>query len=175
MSAYANRTDCGSAKRAEMLCIMAAKKRPMSPDERARKKRFARNMRLAREAVGLLQNEAAKLLDVDPTTVNRWETRGQDPRAKWGDIERLYRTTRGAIEQYEPPANGASREPPYPAWREFLKWLDESVVRDQVSPWMLESMRALSFPEQPPTAEFYRHVLQAYLFMRPHETKGVRR
>ncbi len=146
---------------------MTAKSRKQSAEELARRKRIAANMRAARDHAGIQQNEAAKAFDVDPTTVYRWERKGVIPRSKWAAIERVYNTTQGAIERGElVGGNGASSEPPYPAWQDFKEWLQTAAIRKQVEPWMLDSLRRIPFPpSNPPRRSTYRSILAAYLEM----------
>jgi transcriptional regulator with XRE-family HTH domain len=117
-------------------------------------------MRQARERKGLTQQQAAVAVGSDRATVARWEAGKNTPRFKLEAIAELYGTTPAWL------MHGVGveerRDPEYPAWKQFMEWLETSREGQAAEKWLIEDLRAVPFGNSEPTLETYKRLLFAF-------------
>jgi transcriptional regulator with XRE-family HTH domain len=121
-----------------------------------------RRMREARLRAGLTQQEAAVKVESDRATIARWEAGRYAPRYKLEAIAQVYSTTPAWL------MHGVGAEtaldPLYPAWQQFLEWLETSREGSAAEKWMVDDIRAVRFAEGvEPTLETYKRLLFAFV------------
>lgn len=131
-------------------------------------------MRAARKAAHLSLDGAAAAIGVSRSSVQRWESTGDDnltPRDHWADVTRVYNVSRLELEYGISPDAIAAGEPPYAAWAEFLEWAESARDALEILPWHVDNLRRMRVPDgDEMTLEDYRHALN-YLLARPKRQK----
>ena len=133
-------------------------------------------MRAARRAAGLSLDGAAQAIGVSRSSIQRWELPegskdSLTPRDHWPEVERVYGVSRLELEYGISPDVAAFGEPTYPAWPEFLVWVDAVQEALGIEQWHIENLRRMRVPEgDEMTLEDYRHALN-YMLARPKRTK----
>ncbi len=109
-------------------------------------------------------DKSANAIGVSKSTVQRWEAGELVPRDHWQDVERVYGKSRLELEYGLTAEALTGGEPPYPAWHQFLEWLETVDEGARVEPWMLENLRRMRVPEgELPRLDAYRTWLYAML------------
>jgi transcriptional regulator with XRE-family HTH domain len=118
-----------------------------------------------RQRRGLTQVQLAHELGVEKSTVSRWETGEVFPRDNLRALCQLH----GCDPEYITfGIEAADDVETYPAFEEFLEWLQGSPYEKITPKWMVEALRTLR-PRLPadvePNLEVYKHLHQAMLAM----------
>jgi transcriptional regulator with XRE-family HTH domain len=121
-------------------------------------------LRALRTAHGLTQQQVAIKLQVEKSSVSRWEKGTSYPRDYMRQLCEIYETT----PTYITFGTDSDTYVTYSAFDEFVKWLDTSPLKASVTPRVLDVVRTtrMSLRQgEEPTVETYRYLLYAALSM----------